>query len=104
MGECRPGISPRIHFPPQKGASGDLDSIMKFGGLMGCMLEQDVSRILFPEAFIRLRDNDHSSSLDVTIEVERPTRELGRTTLNRSPIWSFSWWGLPSSHRHRRDW
>ena len=27
------------------------------------------------------RDNDHSSSFDVTIEIKRPTRELGRTTL-----------------------
>ena len=68
------------------------------------MSEQAVSRVLFPEEVAHLRDNDHSSSLDVTVEVKRPTRELGRTALRRPPIWSCSWWGLPSSHRHRQDW
>ncbi len=69
------------------------------------MLEQDISRVLFPEpAYGGLRGNDHSSSLDVTTEVKRPTRELGRTTLNRSLIWSCSEWGLHSSRRHQRDW
>jgi hypothetical protein len=68
------------------------------------MSEQAISRVLFPEAVARLRDNDHSSSADVTIDVKRPTRELGRTTLKRSPIWSCSGRGLPSSRRHRRDW
>jgi hypothetical protein len=42
------------------------------------MSEQVVSRVLFPEAVTRFRDNGHSSSLDVAIEVERPTREPGR--------------------------
>jgi len=50
------------------------------------------------------RDNGHSSSLDVAIEIKRPTRELGRTTLQRSPIWSCSRWGLPSTRCHQRDW
>jgi hypothetical protein len=44
------------------------------------MSEQAVSRVLFPEAVTRFRDNGHSSSLDVAIEVERPTREPGRAT------------------------
>ena len=44
------------------------------------MSEQAVSRVLFPEAVTRFRDNGHSSSLDVAIEIERPTREPGRTT------------------------
>ena len=49
------------------------------------MLEQAVSRVLFPAVPQRgLPDDDHSSSLDVTIEVEQSTRELERTTLNRS--------------------
>jgi len=47
--------------------------------LMG-MSEQAVSRVLFPEAVTRFRDNGHSSSLDVAIEIKRPTREPGRTT------------------------
>jgi len=68
------------------------------------MSEQAVSRVLFPKAVTRFWDNDHSSSLDVTIEIKRPTRELGRTTLKCSPIWSCSGWGLPSSRRHRRNW
>jgi len=66
--------------------------------------EKAISRVLFPERVTRLRDNDHSSSLDVTVEIKRPTRELGRTTLSRSPIWFCSRWGLPSPRRHRRDW
>ena len=69
-----------------------------------CMPEQPISRVLFPEPVTWIRDNDHSSSLDVTVKVERPTRELERTTLKRSPIRSCSGWGLPSSRRHRRDW
>jgi len=44
------------------------------------MSEQAVSRVLSPEAVTRFRDNDHSSSLDVAIEIERPTREPGRAT------------------------
>jgi hypothetical protein len=44
------------------------------------MSEQVVSRVLFPEAVTRFRDNGHSSSLDVAIEIERPTREPGRAT------------------------
>ena len=66
--------------------------------------EKAISRVLFPEGVTRLRDNDHSSSLDVTVEIKRPTRELGRTTLSRSPIWFCSRWGLPSPRRHRRAW
>jgi hypothetical protein len=44
------------------------------------MSEQAVSRVLFPEAVTRFRDNGHSSSLDVAIEIKRPTREPGRAT------------------------
>ena len=70
------------------------------------MLEQAISRVLVPEVptSVGLRDNDHSSSPDVTIGVKRPTRELGRTTLKCPLIWSCSRWGLPSSRRHQRDW
>jgi len=66
------------------------------------MSKQAISRVLFPEAITRHRDNDHSSSLAVTREVKRPTRELGRTTLHCSPIWSCSGWGLHSLRRRRR--
>jgi len=59
------------------------------------MSEKPISRVLFPVAVTRLRDNDHSSSPAVTGGIERPTRELGRTTLVRSPIWPCSRWGLP---------
>ena len=46
------------------------------------MLEQAISRVLFPEAAQgTVRDDDHSSSLDVAIKVKRPTRGFGRTTL-----------------------
>ena len=68
------------------------------------MLEQAISRVLSPLSSHPLGGNDHSSSLNVTIEIKRPTRELERTTLKRSLIWSFSGWGLPSSCRHRQDW
>ena len=37
---------------------------------------------MFSERVSRFRNNDHSSSLAVADEIERPTRELGRTTLN----------------------
>ena len=46
------------------------------------MLEQAISRVLFPEAMLgTVRNDDHSSSLDVTIKIERPTRGIRRTTL-----------------------
>ena len=34
----------------------------------------------------------------------RPTRELGRATLERSPIWSCTGWGLPSFPGHPGNW
>ena len=34
----------------------------------------------------------------------RPTRELGRATLKRSPIWSCTGWGLPSFPGHPGNW
>jgi len=68
------------------------------------MPEQSISRVLFPKGVTHPWGDGHSSSPDVTIGVKRPTRELGRTTLKRSPIWSCSRWGLPSSCRHRQDW
>ena len=46
------------------------------------MPKQSVSRVLFFERVARFRNNDHSSSLAVADEIERPTRELERTTLN----------------------
>jgi len=66
--------------------------------------EQEISRVLFPEGVALFRGDDHSSKLDVAVELERPTRELGRTTLQRPPIWSCSRRGLPSPRRHRRGW
>ncbi len=71
---------------------------------MGSMWEQAVSRVLFPEPVTRLRDNGHSSSPAVAGGIQRPTRELGRTALRRSPIWTCSRRGLPSSCRRRQDW
>ena len=34
----------------------------------------------------------------------RPTRELGRATLKRPPIWSCTGWGLPSFPGHPGNW
>jgi len=34
----------------------------------------------------------------------RPTRELGRAALERSPIWSCTGWGLPSFPGHPGNW
>ena len=63
-----------------------------------------VSRVLYPDFS---RGGDHPSSLNIAIEVKRPTRGLRPSTLNLprsletweqlSPlIWSCSKWGLPS--------
>jgi hypothetical protein len=41
-------------------------------------------------------DDDHSSGTAVTGRLERPTRRLGRATLERRPIWPCSVRGLPS--------
>jgi len=68
------------------------------------MPEQEISRVLFPEGVARLRGDDHSSNLGVAAEFKRPTRGLGRTTLERPPIWFCSRRGLPSPRRHRRGW
>ena len=46
------------------------------------MSKQPISRVLFPSEITLWRENDHSSSLDVTIEIKQPTRELERTTLS----------------------
>ena len=46
------------------------------------MSKQFISRVLFSERVTRFRKNDHSSSLAVTDEIKRPTREHERTTLN----------------------
>ena len=50
------------------------------------MLEQAISRVLstLGKPTACLRDNGHSSSLDVAIKIKRPTRRLGRTTLKLS--------------------
>jgi len=40
----------------------------------------------------------------VTRHLLRLTRELGRATLGRSPIWSCTGWGLPSFPGHPRNW
>ncbi len=62
--------------------------------------EQAISRVLYP-----LKAGDgHLSGVTVTRNLKRPTRELGRAILKRSPIWSCSGWGLPSSCCHQRDW
>ena len=46
------------------------------------MLEQAISRVLFPEVVQgTLRNDDHSSSLDVAVKIKRPTRGFRRTTL-----------------------
>ena len=48
---------------------------------LNIMLEQAVSRVLFSEAMQGMvRNDDHSSSLDVTIKIKRPTRGFRRTT------------------------
>ncbi len=44
------------------------------------MSKQSISRVLYLEKVSHFRNNGHSSSLAVTGEVERPTRELERTT------------------------
>jgi len=46
------------------------------------MLEQAISRVLFPKAVLgTVWNDDHSSSPDVTVKFKRPTRGFGRTTL-----------------------
>jgi len=53
-----------------------------FEHFQNIMLEQAISRVLFPEAMLgTVRNDDHSSSLDVAIKIERPTRGFRRTTL-----------------------
>jgi hypothetical protein len=51
------------------------------------MPEQAISRVLFP--LREARDNDHSSSPCVATGIERPTRELGRTTLD-APLFGLA--------------
>jgi hypothetical protein len=51
------------------------------------MPEQAISRVLFPPR--GARDNDHSSSPGVATGIERPTRELGRTTLG-APLFGLA--------------
>jgi hypothetical protein len=51
------------------------------------MSEQAVSRVLFPPH--HAGDNDHSSSPGVAAGIERPTRELGRTTLG-APLFGLA--------------
>ena len=58
-----------------------------------------VSRVLCPT-----RGDGHSSRSEVSPALQQPTRELGRASLERSPIWSCSAWGLPSRRRCRRRW
>ncbi len=43
--------------------------------------EQPVSRILFPRPVTRIRGDDHSSGMPIARHLTRPTRELGRATL-----------------------
>ncbi len=66
--------------------------------------KQPISRILFPirvaanrAAVIHLRE-------PVPRFLLRPTRELGRATLKRSPIWSCTGWGLQSFPGHPGNW
>ena len=64
--------------------------------------ENPISRVLYVATVSRQRHGTHSSRIAVTDDLERPTRELGRTALERSPIWSCSGWGLPGRPRYRR--
>ena len=48
--------------------------------------------------------NDHSSRIPVARHLKRPTRELERAALSRSPIWSCTGWGLPSFSGHPENW
>ena len=66
--------------------------------------EQAVSRILCrmrvapqPVTIIHLGST-------VARRLQRPTRELGRAALKRSPIWSCTGWGLPSFPGHPGNW
>ena len=66
--------------------------------------EQPVSRILFLRTVTRIEGDDHSSGMPVTRHLKRPTRELERAALYRSPIWSCTGWGLPSFPGHPENW
>src|SRR5262249_35290026 len=60
-----------------------------------------ISRVLFRGPVARRRGDDHSSRATVTRRLERPTRRLGRATLERLPMWPCSRWGLPCHSRRR---
>jgi len=66
--------------------------------------EQPISRILFPIRVTPNRATIIHLWMPVARHLLRPTRELGRATLKRSPIWSCTGWGLPSFPGHPENW
>ena len=66
--------------------------------------EPAISRILFPPIIAVQRATIIHLGTPVARRLMRPTRELGRATLERSPIRSCTGWGLPSFPGHPRNW
>ncbi len=66
--------------------------------------EQPISRILSPIRVTPNRATIIHLWMPVARHLLRPTRELGRATLNSSPIWSCTGWGLPSFPGHPENW
>ena len=66
--------------------------------------EQPVSRILFPDRVTPHRATIIHLRMPVARHLLRPTRKLGRATLDRFPIWSCTGWGLPSFPGHPENW
>ncbi len=66
--------------------------------------EPSISRILFPARFAPVREAAIPLEEPVARILLRPTRELGRAALSRSPIWSCTGWGLPSFPGHPGNW
>ena len=66
--------------------------------------EQFISRILFLAQVSHHQATIIHLWMPVARHLLRPTRELGRATLYRPPIWSCTRWGLPSFPDHSRNW
>ena len=71
---------------------------------IGSRPEQFISRVLFPPRVTPWRATIIPLRVPVARHLMRPTRELGRATLERSSIWSCTGWGLPSFPGHPGNW
>ena len=89
----------RGDLPALAGAHNDETPRHEDAGLAGRRIRKPSS---VPAARCRTARSDHSSRTRVAARLERRTRRLGRTTLERLPISPCSGWGLPCDRRYRR--